>query len=144
MITTHISRWIAEDPPREIQGLPIISINDPESALSKLHHFTDRVYLLFHDIDRDVLNYNGTSKDLKTITGEQARWIVNFCEKHKNSSIIVHCEAGISRSAAVALFIKNTYGHTLIGNPMLYNKKVFAMLREAYQNYVDETFDKGA
>lgn len=144
MITAHISRQLADSPPKEIQGLPIISINDPESILSKLEHFTDRIYLQFHDIDRDVPNYNGTGKDLKTITDKQAKEIVDFCEKHKSNSIIVHCEAGISRSAAVALFINQSYGHRLIGNPILYNKKVYSMIREAYQNILNDSFCKGA
>lgn len=44
----------------------------------------------------------------------QAIEIINWIESTPpNAPIIVHCEAGISRSAAVAKFIIDTYNYTL-------------------------------
>lgn len=37
----------------------------------------------------------------------------NFVEQHKEKDFIVHCDAGISRSSAVAFFIKDFVGHSV-------------------------------
>ena len=39
--------------------------------------------------------------------------ILHFAEFHKDKNFIVHCAAGISRSAAICMFLHVIYGHKL-------------------------------
>lgn len=69
------------------------------------------LFLTFSDIRRQKM----TTKDyqLVGITNSQAKQIHDFCEKNSHKSFIVHCHAGISRSAAVCLYLNLKYGHKL-------------------------------
>jgi predicted protein tyrosine phosphatase len=82
-----------------------ISITDPGSPPAKLHEdggCQDVLRLEFWDLDRPALGY----KD-NLFTPEDARQIIRFAKKWapKVDTIMTHCEAGISRSAAVAAFL---------------------------------------
>ena len=96
----------------------IISITDPDSNLPTFAPNENRLGILslqFYDLDdisgqmepKDAKEYlaqfgNGLFKDY------QAAEIVDFVEevKDKIKGILVHCEAGVSRSAAVAAAIE--------------------------------------
>ena len=62
------------------------------------------------------LEFDDTTKDflwhghqIKTISGKQAKVIVDFIEGHLGKTIIVHCKAGMSRSQGVARFVLDTW-----------------------------------
>jgi predicted protein tyrosine phosphatase len=81
----------------------IISITDPDkSSLSDdmLNKFKDSLSIQFWDIEKgnEVGNYIPISE-------EKGYIIKEFILKNKNNNFIVHCEAGISRSAGVGLAI---------------------------------------
>jgi len=79
----------------------IISITDPGSkfiSMDILNKFKDNLSIQFWDIEEQIGNY-------KPISIEQAKVIKDFVIKNKDNNFIVHCEAGMSRSAAVGLFI---------------------------------------
>jgi len=65
----------------------------------------------------------------------QAEKIIDFVEKARDSQkvegILVHCQAGISRSAAVAKWIAERYQLPFPSKYMLYNKHVYRVLRSA-------------
>jgi len=50
------------------------------------------------------------------ITDIQATAMVRWIRQHSDANFIVHCRAGVSRSAAVCLFIHTIYGHALRPN----------------------------
>jgi predicted protein tyrosine phosphatase len=50
-------------------------------------------------------------------------------ESHEVEGILVHCQAGVSRSAAVAKWIAERYGMPFPAKYMLYNKHVYRVLR---------------
>ena len=66
---------------------------------------------VFFDADEpnglDVNNVVAANSDL--MSDEDAEKIANFVENNKNDLIIVHCDAGISRSSAVAAAILRHY-----------------------------------
>ena len=83
----------------------IISITDTDKAdvifeKNEINRIRAILKLKFDDVERD-------SKDLHCITKDDAEKIVNFINKNKNKvdKIIVHCEAGVSRSAGVGAAI---------------------------------------
>jgi predicted protein tyrosine phosphatase len=105
----------------------IISINS-DDKLAVLHdNWVHKLVLIFHDLDKAIEGYS-------LFTEEQAKEIINFVaaiEKEINI-LVVHCDAGVSRSAAVAKFIAEKYGLTFQENYSIYNKHVYAILK-----YVD-------
>jgi len=110
----------------------LISITDPESdQMFPDHDYPHALYLKFHDIDRVISGYD-------TFEYEDADMILEIWEMEKDNvdEFVIHCEAGISRSAAVAAALSKI--HT--GNDMefftgrfLPNQLVYSMI--LYQHF---------
>lgn len=91
----------------------LISINEVDDELWRLHldRLSSKVLTVrFPDITAK-LEYKGNL--LLPISVETALKIINFVNINQDKNFIIHCAAGISRSAAVALFINREYGHEL-------------------------------
>lgn len=60
--------------------------------------------------------------------------ILKFLKEHQNDThdVFVHCEAGISRSAAVAKFIAHIYNLPFNETYSVYNRHVFSTLMRVY------------
>jgi len=67
---------------------------------------------------------------------EMAEKTVAFIEKYKGLNFVVHCDAGISRSVAVATFMKDVYEYDRelfeIGSDRFRNIHVMNLLRRAW------------
>ena len=122
----------------------IISITDTDKAdvifeKNEINGIRAILKLKFDDVERD-------SKDLHCITKEDAESIVKFVNKNKNKvdKFIVHCEAGVSRSAGVgAAIMKALNGDdwVVFNNPIMCpNMKCYRTVLNAFQNagYFDE------
>ena len=103
---------------KQIEYLPnntvLISINGTLDGLVplKLDRQSSKVLtVVFDDVTDKDKKFEG--KTLKLIDGDTALKILDFIEINKNKNFLIHCAAGISRSAAVALFINRYYGHEL-------------------------------
>ncbi len=77
------------------------------------------------------------------ITSDQAAELCNFIERNKESNFIIHCQAGISRSGAVALFIHRYYGHELKENFWKVSRPNYYVLGRLiayseYKEYIDD------
>jgi len=83
-----------------LPNVSLISITDPDrSNLPRCiaGEFKNALEISFWDVEEDYCQY-------KTITPEQGITIRKFIEE--NDTFLVHCEAGISRSAGVAKAIE--------------------------------------
>lgn len=90
----------------------VISITDTDKSDARVSlGFGMIMKIKFDDID-DAEFSSGSRGRL--FTSSDARLILDFLEKiHKNNSchgVLVQCEAGKSRSAAIAVFISGFYG----------------------------------
>lgn len=85
---------------------------DPPHKL-KVANNTRMLQLTFSDV-RGVTPHK--SKVYNPMSTEDALQILNFIAANKDKKIIVNCNAGISRSGAICLFIHKTYGHHLKPN----------------------------
>lgn len=82
-----------------------------EPYISEKNNVIDILRLSFLDADcpndKDV--YGRIAKEDELMSDEQANQIVDFVEKYSDYLIIVHCDAGISRSSAIAAAILKHY-----------------------------------
>ena len=89
--------------------------------------------------DYDVYGSITTIDDL--MTDEDAKKIVAFVEKYKDKRTLVHCDAGISRSSAVAAAILKHYtgDDSMIFDSRWYNPNrwVYRKVLEAFESEVD-------
>ena len=80
----------------------LISIHDPNREVhppEKVKGFVDVLQIRFWDVEDSIGNYN-------IIKPEQGAEIRQFIEEHKNLRFLVHCAAGVSRSAGVGMAIE--------------------------------------
>ncbi|MDY0198974.1 MAG: dual specificity protein phosphatase family protein [Tenuifilaceae bacterium] len=131
-----VSKRVAEDIEPKSDWI-IISINEPLSITNLKEGWLDILPLTFEDLDirlNDYLIFNN----------DDAKQIIDFVEKYENqaSTIIVHCHAGISRSAAVAKFIAEKYDLKFNHNYFLYNKLVYKILNEVEREETKSIINK--
>lgn len=105
-----------------IDEIALISIRDRGSEKPKLVGWHDVLELAFDDVSGITFGYLAPNK-------AHAAQIVAFINAHEDRCIIAHCEAGISRSAAVCRFLvdrgwqyrqPHSYG-LQFANPLLYS-----------------------
>ena len=85
--------------------------------------------------DADPLHMNGEEiKNYNLFNENHAISILKFLKKYQESAedVIVHCEAGISRSAAVSKFIAYIYNLRFPEHYAIYNKHIFSTLLKIY------------
>jgi predicted protein tyrosine phosphatase len=91
--------------PKTDESTVMIRVFEPKDSVSSLIYeefFKEVICLFFHDIeDKDFINI---PEYLKAFSDEQALILVDFFERHKNcDTFVIHCSAGISRSASIAI-----------------------------------------
>lgn len=79
-------------------GEVCISITNPRQTPPPLEGYADILRLGFHDTDQVGGNFTVMSR-------EHALAVLEFGEKHKDAPLMVHCEAGASRSVGIGLFL---------------------------------------
>jgi len=84
------------------ENTALICIFDPdktEHPEELVQGYKDVLQIRFWDVEESFVNY-------RTITPEQGTTIKEFIEKNRSSRFLVHCEAGMSRSAGVGKAIE--------------------------------------
>lgn len=119
---------------QERDDLAIISITEPESSPAVLSCREEKVLrLVFHDVDPG----NETTSSWTLFDESCANQVVNFVRRlhaHDQSfDLVIHCKAGISRSAAIALFAESETGCDFPRRPFagLANMHVIATLEKS-------------
>ncbi|MBP1682148.1 MAG: hypothetical protein H6Q35_2487 [Proteobacteria bacterium] len=114
-----------------------ISILSPGRCAAALHPAIDDILrLYFHDGVARADRHPGTV----LFCAEQAQSVVDFLRRHHTRApaqhLLIHCEAGISRSAAVAVFAASECRVALRGQFAFLNPWVLTTLvRSAYPHY---------
>lgn len=110
----------------------LVSITDPMRAHAAIKEGWQAVLrVAFHD--KDPVNYPEIYEDLQEITQEQAEKIAAFVKAQAQCSqlIVVHCRAGISRSAGAAKAIAEYAGIFFPDDYVDYNDYVFQVMQRA-------------
>lgn len=104
----------------------IISISDTDAEYEQMQDlfegYDSAMFLKFADVE--------SADEADCFDARMARAIRRFVNWHHNKSIVVHCFAGASRSAAVAKFLVGYLGldDSDTGNLKHYNKLVYNTL----------------
>ena len=120
----------------EVQTVAI-SILTPGRAPAQLHSTIENVLrLYFHD----GVPHGTEPRKVDLFSTEQALAVINFLRHHHTQPqpkhLLIHCEAGISRSAAVAVFSASECRVPLNGQFAFLNPWVLATLvKTSYPQY---------
>ena len=142
---TFVSRAVAKKThPKSNSAL--ISIFTPGDTPPYLHWRSEWRFIssfMFFDSEayEDQKYYPGISM---TEAETMFLWIKNVVEEKEVEHIVVHCDAGVSRSAGVALFIAERYGLNFPKGYSHFNKMVYRSLKEVEFNFsqLGENFEK--
>ena len=132
------------EPSNKIAVISITSKGDDPACIP--NGFSNILRITFDDLYEETMNVNVGSIPDAAIEGpllwhnielfdvHHARTILNFINNLECKNIIVHCHAGISRSAAIAKFISQFYGAILFGmydsDTTCANKRVLRLLNK--------------
>ncbi len=114
-----------------------ISILTPGRAPAQLHSdIEDVLRLYFHD----GVAHGTAARKVDLFSSEQAQSVIDFLRLHNAAHdpthLLIHCEAGISRSAAVAVFAASECRVPLSGQFAFLNPWVLSTLvKTAYPEY---------
>lgn len=130
---------------RPTNGQVIVSIHDRVQGPASLQEgWKDVLFLSFHDTDVAKEGYD-------LFNESQAKDVIDFIAKHKDvEQIVVHCTMGVSRSAAVAMFISDQQERSLFqqgraffhpDRPAQYNRLVYSTLNRALWGSAPSAFE---
>lgn len=130
-----LSRPAAEAAPASADAV-VVSLIDPGTPPPQLGTaWCDVLQLAFFDADDDLVDA-AVGQGLRVCEADDARRILAFLDQwHERldgpGDVIVHCEQGISRSAAVAKFCARRYGVDFPWDYPFANRRVLRLLHEA-------------
>jgi predicted protein tyrosine phosphatase len=134
----YLSRHRAEAiTPKPSDKAAIISVNSSHKLANLHYDWHDKLYLIFDDVTKDIVEslkvkYPNSflNRDYRLFDRLMAKDIISFLDKNAENVeiIVVHCDAGISRSAAIAKFIAKKYNLPFDASYDLYNKWVYNTL----------------
>jgi predicted protein tyrosine phosphatase len=124
-----VNRNTAENTPG-FEDWALISITELGSTKANL---LDGWYAVHRTEFDDAIPQHGLSKSTILLTEDDAMNIVDFVYSIAPhvKVVLVHCKAGVSRSAAVAKWIANTFKLRFNHDYKEYNKFVYHQLNEA-------------
>jgi predicted protein tyrosine phosphatase len=110
------------------------------------HYFNENhsnvLNLDFDDVEKDVTLKDGST--YKSFSPQDAAKVIEFIEKNENKDFIIHCHAGISRSGAIAQFMRDYYPwvdkyyfDTFVRHRILPNARVFSELKNFHRQRFD-------
>lgn len=142
--TQYVSR-VAAEVMEPVLGWTIISITEFATDPADLKPGWNAVLrLAFHDIEPGYAEKYPEYPDLQIFTEEMATRIIEFVDIQSTRcvGILVHCKAGISRSAAVSKWIADRFNLPFNEHYSLYNKHIYRVLtqasfRQCYENQGD-------
>lgn len=92
----------------------VISISGPGKAAPLAEGWREVLRLEFHDIDPKwgvILDNDG--KPCIPFDESHVEQVFAFAERNSDCDLVIHCDAGVSRSVATGLFISNEFGGEL-------------------------------
>jgi predicted protein tyrosine phosphatase len=129
MNITNASRELVERTPGN-PAVALISITDPSQAKARLQSgWLDVLRVSFHDIGAEHFPASPENRvKYLPMTQLQASQVATFLRVHHAAHVLVHCEAGISRSFAVARAAADSGTHAYLGPGGIANDHVYRLV----------------
>lgn len=128
----HYSALAIKEIVPEPNSILISIAGRPQDFMQVQAGYKNILRLAFHDIKREL-------KGFTLFDENHAKQIISFVQTNLPiDTIYLNCEAGISRSSAIRVFLHEILNKEFIGNKQpcdLYNKHVYTVLKNAYKNY---------
>ena len=131
----------------------MISMYSPELGEAILPECTQLLAVLrikCHDVDYSEVGEITAQRgfedydEIVKFDEKMALSMINFIKQHDPALVVVHCDAGLSRSPAAALALSEVfnsgavmpkyYVRSLVGGMRLYNTHIYRTIREANEN----------
>jgi predicted protein tyrosine phosphatase len=114
-----------------VEGTVVISISTPGFELASLQEgWKSILRLQFHDCTED------NASALTPFNDVMAAIVHEFIQVHLGKDFMIHCDAGVSRSVAIGLFLREIFEAELtthaIHTTVAYNSLVHRMLMRKY------------
>lgn len=115
-------------------NMACISITEPDVPPAKLNGWSHLLRLCFHDVDKQQFpdEWEGMTEKYTFFDENMAKQILDFVDALPPNidTLVVHCYAGISRSAAVSRVLHSYFDIPVIseGQYLLLNKHVRRLL----------------
>ena len=111
----------------------VISISQPGDPAQLIDGWHSVHRVEFHDADPDRTTTRKRKEARVVMDAQQAKQIIKFVKDVAPEvvGIMVHCQGGISRSAAVAKWIAERYQLPFDHSYALHNQHVYKLLNEA-------------
>lgn len=108
-----------------------------KSPVIESEHWVELLKFEFNDIDPSHCS-DGWIQQWTLFSDAMADQIIDALERTKDTASVyaVHCEAGVSRSAAVAKFISQFFNLSFPDSYSLYNKHVFSVLLRRWRQRI--------
>lgn len=128
------------------------NLSDLENkAVIRIHNINDKKWypnqeenklvLFFNDYRTENISFIDKIKanlglETRCLNKIKAKEILKYIKENKGKDFIIHCEYGKSRSVAVAIFLRDNLGYTIINKKeeelKHYNNWVLSMLKKFY------------
>lgn len=132
-----------------IEGTAVISISSPGDPAPLKEGWDPLLRVEFHDLaqTREELNAAGLDvlrgQEIVIFDGRLANKIDRFCWDNSDKDFIVHCDAGVSRSVAVGLFLKEIFQAELYTHAIHTTKAANGLVhRTLIRKYWQERLDR--
>lgn len=113
------------------------SDKDLQDLKNAKDRYNSKLSLCFYDVekpsdkfDTEYLFNESKAKDILDF--------IDFIDLHEDGNLIIHCDAGISRSVAIGMFLQNTFNYNVVylecyeNRPAYYNKLVYNTLEKVH------------
>lgn len=115
-------------------GTALISISTPGIEYAQEHKDADWFDVLRVKFDDCEYKIDFRTKLIDEAVADQ---IYNFIKKHRKRNIVVHCDVGMSRSMAVAAWMRDVFNFdarfATCNTDQYMNKLVYKMLQQAHE-----------
>lgn len=122
-----------------------------DKAIIRIHNINDKQWYPNEEPNKLVLFFNDEKNnnisliekykailgfETKCLNKKKAIKIIDYIKNNKEKDFIIHCEYGKSRSVAIAIFLRDNLGYSIINKKpeelKQYNDWVFFLLKKFY------------
>ena len=122
-----------------------------DKAIIRIHNINDKQWYPNEEKNKLILFFNDEKKsnisfiekhkaifgfETKCLNKPKTMKIIDYIKNNKEKDFIIHCEYGKSRSVAIAMFLRDNLGYSIINKKTeelkQYNDWVFFLLKKFY------------